>query len=214
MSAPRLLEPAALLPALPPSLPRRRFTALERWLGRTAMRAFGFGWRGGFPDCPRMVLIAAPHTSNWDGVVGLGAVAVAGVRLTVYGKRELFVPPLGWMLRRYGAIPVDRRHPGGVVERAAERFADGRPFLLGMTPEGTRSKVADWKTGFHRIAVEAGVPVAVVALDWGRREIAVSGTFEPSGDLAADLAAIGALLDGVQGRRPALQTIPTADGGF
>lgn len=214
MSRPARLEAAVTLPGLPDAVPRRRFSRFEKWLGRRIFSATRFGWVGGFIDSDRQVLVAAPHTSNWDAVVGLAAIAQLEIRLTVYGKNSLFFPPLGWFLRRYGAIPVDRSRPGGVVERAEERFADGRPFLLGMTPEGTRARVDEWKTGFHRIAVSANVPMGIVAIDWAKREIGVVGTLEASGDLQADLAAIGALLDGVQGRNPDDATLPQLDGNF
>ncbi len=178
------------------------------------MRSVKFGWTGGFPDRDRIVIVAAPHTSNWDAVIGLAAIAQLELRLTVYGKNTLFFPPLGWMLRRYGAIPVDRSKPGGIVERALERFTGHRPFLLGMTPEGTRSRTDGWKSGFHRIAVEAGVPIVVVVIDWGKRQIGIAGTVEPNGDLVADLASIGALMEGVQGKIPGRGTIPNTNGTF
>ena len=208
MSGPRLLPAAVALPALPPSVPRRDYPRWMRRAGRLLMRAAGWRYVGGFPDEPRFVLVAAPHTSNADGVIGLAAAAACGVGFSVFAKRGLFVGPLGALLRAFGGVPVDRSAPGGLVGRAVEGLASGRVRMVTITPEGTRGRVERWRTGFHRIAVEAGVPIAVAALDWGRREVGVVGTVVPSGDLDADLGAIGALLDGVRGRHPDRQTLP------
>ncbi len=210
MNTPTLLAPAALLPDLPPSVPRGDYPRWIRAAGRWLFRALGWTWIGGFPDCPRLVLIGAPHTSNWDGVVGLAAGAACGVGVHVFAKRQLFVGPLGWLLRLFGGVPVDRSQPGGLVAGAVERLTRGTPTVVAITPEGTRGRVERWKTGFHRIAREADVPIAVVAIDWGRRQLGVVGTVVPSDDPDADLGAIGALLDGVTGKHPERQTLPTA----
>ncbi|WP_420454468.1 1-acyl-sn-glycerol-3-phosphate acyltransferase [Rubrivirga sp.] len=208
---PRLLPAAAVLPALPPSVPRQGHPPWLRSLGRATLRALGWRFVGGFADAPRQVAIGAPHTSNWDGLVGLAAVAACDIGVKVFAKRQLFWGPLGWALRAFGGVPVDRDAPGGMVGRAVEVLGRGRQ-IVAITPEGTRGAVPRWKTGFHRIAVAAGVPVAVVAIDWGRREIGVKGTVVPSGDLDADLAAIGDLLAGVEGRHPDRATLPAPNG--
>ena len=207
---PTLLEPGAALPGLPPTVPRRPYPRWLRALGRWILRALGWRFVGGFADRPRQVLIGAPHTSNWDGVVGLAAAAACGVGFRVYAKRQLFWGPLGWALRGFGGLPVDRSAPGGLVRTGVEALRKDRPLFVAITPEGTRGAVPRWKTGFHRMAVAAGVPIGVVALDWGRREIGVVGTLVPSGDLEADLEAIGGLLEGVRGRHPEMGTPPTA----
>ena len=206
----RVLAPAALLPALPPSVPRGAYPGWLVALGRWLLRAGGWRWVGGFADVPRQVIVAAPHTSNWDGIVGLAAGAVCGVGVSVFAKRQLFFGPVGWGLRLFGGVPVDRDRPGGLVGQAAEVLSGPGPAIVAVTPEGTRQPVARWKTGFHRIARAADVPVAVVALDWGKREIGVVGTVALSGDLDADLGAIGGLLAGVVGRHAERGTLPPA----
>ena len=204
MSA-RHLPPDAALPALPPSVPRRRYPILGR-IGALILRALGWTLVGGFADRPRQAMIAVPHTSNWDGIVGLSAVAVVGVEVHFFAKRELFWGPLGALLRRLGGIPVDRSAPGGVVGQAVDRFARERAFVLGATPEGTRGRVEAWKTGFHRIATGADVPVAVTVFDWGRKQVGVLGAVELSGDFDADLQLFGDLLHDVRGRHPERET--------
>ncbi len=199
-----LLPPAALLPALPPRVPRRRDPPwLRRLLGLVLRR---WTWTGGLPDRDRLVAIAWPHTSNLDGVVALSALVVLGLDLRALGKRELFWPPLGWWLRYLGVRPVDRRARGGAVGAAIAEFDGGRPLVLGVAPEGTRRRADAWRTGWHRIAVEAGVPVAVIALDWGRRRIGFAGTFVPTGDYATDARFAESLLAGVTGRHPDRET--------
>lgn len=149
-----------------------------------------------------MVLIGAPHTSNWDGVIGLAAAAACRIDVRVMAKAELFRFPLGRFMRWIGIVPVQRDAPGGLVEQAIDRLSGPDPFALGITPEGTRSRVDRWKTGFHRIAVAAGVPIVVVGLDWGRKRIGVNGAFVPTGDLSQDLDTIATILDGVVGKHP------------
>lgn len=167
---------------------------------------FGWRWTGGFPNVPRLVLIGAPHTSNWDGIIGLAAAAVCGIDVRVMGKAELFRFPFRRLLRWVGIIPVQRDAPGGLVEQATARLSSPEPFALGLAPEGTRARVERWKTGFYRIAVAADVPIAVIGLDWGRRRIGVNGTLLPSGDLQSDLDAIAQILKDVTGKHPELDS--------
>lgn len=209
MPAPSLLPPAALLPDLPPSVPRRAYPGWLRALGRWTFRTMGWTWAGGFPDRSRLVLIGAPHTSNLDALVGFAAGAACGLGFHVFVKQQSFVGPARRVLGAFGGLPVDRTAPGGLVGEAVAHLRGDRPFVVALTPEGTRAPVERWKTGFHRIAVEAGVPIAVLALDWGRKRLGIMGTIEPSGDLAADLAAIGGLLRGAEGRHPERQTLPS-----
>lgn len=203
--APRQLPAVATLPALPAELPQQPYPAPARWLARTVLRLYGLRFVGGFAATPRLVFIGAPHTSNHDGIAALAAVVALGLRITLIGKRQLFWWPLSILLRALGVVPVARDVPEGTVGQAVATFAAGRPRIFALAPEGTRSRTARWRTGWHRIATGAGVPVAVIALDWGRRTLGVAGTVETSGDYAADLAAVADLLDGVVGRHPERQ---------
>ena len=195
---------------LPPAIPRRG-TAFTRGLGRAALALLGWRLEGTFPDLPRFVLVGAPHTSNWDAVVGLAAAAAYGIEVHFFAKREAFRGPLGALLRAFGGIPVDRSHPGGLVAKAVEEFARRDAFVLGVTPEGTRSRVPRWKTGFHVIARTVGVPVVLVALDYGRRRIGPGPTLALTDDLAADLTRIADYFRDVRGRHPELFSLPAPE---
>jgi 1-acyl-sn-glycerol-3-phosphate acyltransferase len=168
----------------------RRGNAFTRACGRVVLRLLGWRTEGTLPDVPRLVVIAAPHSSNWDFVVGIAFVIALGVRVSFIGKAELFRGPLGWLLGWMGGLPVDRTHPEGVVDRLAARFHSEPALVLAIAPEGTRKPGAEWKTGFYRIAVKAGVPIAPGYFDWGRRTVGIAEPFHPTGDLERDLPLI------------------------
>lgn len=180
-----------------PQLRAHRGRALARWLLRRA------GWTlvGELPDVPRVVIIAAPHSSWWDGIWGLLMKAALGLDVSFMAKRELFVGPLGWLLRHLGGIPIERSVTGGVVAQMVARFNSDEPLWLGITPEGTRKRVAAWKTGFWRIAHEAQVPVLPVWFHYPDRQIGIGALFHTSNDMAADLDALRALYAPFQGKR-------------
>jgi 1-acyl-sn-glycerol-3-phosphate acyltransferase len=194
-----------------PSAVPRRGNAFTRTLGRLVLGVLGWRLEGTFPDLPKFVLVGYPHTSNWDAVVGMAAALAYGIEIHFFAKREAFRGPLGWLLRALGGIPVDRSRPGGLVTQAVEEFARRPAFLLGVTPEGTRSPVPRWKTGFHHIATTVGVPVVLVALDYGNRRIGPGPLLQLSGDLAADLARIVAHFAGVEGRNPENASLPSPE---
>jgi 1-acyl-sn-glycerol-3-phosphate acyltransferase len=182
---------ARALPALPPSVPQFRQNAwrtLCAWLLRVC------GWRlaGTLPNRPKLVLIAAPHSSWWDGVWGLITRSALGIDVSFMAKRELFAGLLGWLLRRAGGIPIERSQSSGVVEQMTERFATSERLWLGIAPEGTRKRVTKWKNGFWHIARNAGVPILPVYFDYPSRTIGLGPLFETSDDLAADLARLHA----------------------
>lgn len=147
------------------------------------------GWRidGDIPDRPRMVIIVAPHSSNWDFIVGVAAKLAMRLRVTYLGKDTLFHFPLGIVMRRLGGIPVDRANASAVVSSVLAQFEDRRRMLLAIAPDGTRKPVERWRSGFYHIARGAGVPILPVALDWGTRTVRIGTLFSPTGDIEADL---------------------------
>jgi 1-acyl-sn-glycerol-3-phosphate acyltransferase len=161
-------------------------------------------WRveGEVPDVPKAVLVGAPHTSNWDFVVGMAAKLALGLRVGWLGKHSIFKRPFAGLLRGLGGIPVDRAATEGIVETAVARFGAERQLFLGLTPEGTRQRVERWKSGFHRIAVGAAVPILPVHIDWSRRAIVLAPLFHPGGDYERDLAALQAGFTPAMARYP------------
>lgn len=157
------------------------------------------------PDRPaRAVLIAYPHTSNWDGFYAL--LIKWALRLDTHwvGKDALFRPPFGSLLRWLGGVPVNRRQRTGFVEQMVAEFAPRPDFMLVMAPEGTRSLTGGWKTGFYRIALGAQVPVGLAFVDYRRREAGVLAYLPLTGDPDTDIKAIAAYYHERPGKRPEL----------
>lgn len=176
---------------LPPNAPRVKPNGFTRWIGLGALRLGGWRMEGEFPDIPKLVLIGAPHSSNWDGIWGLAAKLALGLDIKILGKDSLFrIPVMGLVLRRLGVIPVDRRAAHGVVEQSAAMIRRAGQFWYGLAPEGTRKPVERWKTGFWKIAKAAGVPVLPAYFHYGRKVIGIGPPFELGDDMAADLARI------------------------
>lgn len=183
---------ARVLP-LPPNAPRVRPNAFTRWIGRSILRLGGWRMAGAFPDIPRLVMIGAPHSSNWDGVWGFGAKLALGLDVRILGKDSLFkVPVFGLMLRRMGVMPVDRSAAHGVTEQAVALFRARERFWYGLAPEGTRKRVERWKTGFWKIAKGAGVPVLPAYFHYGQRVVGIGPLFHLGEDMHADIARIQA----------------------
>ena len=177
--------------ALPPSAPRMPRNRFIEWLGRSLLRAFGWRMVGAFPDIPKAVVIAAPHSSNWDGLLGFGAKFGMGVKLSILGKDALIrIPLLGPLLRWQGVIPVDRSAPHGVVGQAAQAIRDADRMWYAIAPEGTRKPVDRWKPGFWHIARNAGVPVIPAYFDYANKVIGIGPPFELGDDMHADIARI------------------------
>lgn len=159
------------------------------------MRLAGWRFEGAFPDLAKFVVIVAPHTSNWDFVIGVIAMFAVGIRLTFLGKHTLFRWPLGAVMRWLGGVPVDRHSPHNVVDQTIARFASQDAMVLALSPEGTRKKLPEWRTGFHYVARGAGVPIVPVALDYRTRAIRIFSVHHPGVDADTDRHVLGALFD-------------------
>ena len=179
----------------------------------TLLRAFsiGFlkltGWRveGALPaHAARSVLIAAPHTSNWDLPYTLMVAFALRLNIRWMGKQSIFRAPFGGVMRWLGGIPVNREQSTNLVAASAQaiREADG-PLQLIVPPEGTRSKTRYWKTGFYYIAREAQVPIVMAYMDYERKISGLGPLFEPTGDVEADMAAIKAFYAPFKGKNAA-----------
>lgn len=150
----------------------------------------------------KAVVIAYPHTSNWDFPVTLLALAALPFGAQWVGKDVLFRGMLGLIMRRLGGIPVSRSERTGFVARLAEEFRQREAFHLVIATEGTRGLQAGWKSGFYRIALAAGVPVIMAVVDYTKREVGLLSSIVLSGDEDADMAQIAACYDGRRGYRP------------
>ncbi|HKN79295.1 MAG TPA: lysophospholipid acyltransferase family protein [Lysobacter sp.] len=192
-------EAGYILP-LPPSAPRVKPNAFGRWFGRTLLRLGGWRMVGEFPDLPKVVLIGAPHSSNWDGVWGFGAKLALGLDIRILGKHQLFWWPMGPILRSLGVIAVDRSAAHGVVEQAASLIAQAEQFWFGLAPEGTRKPVERWKPGFWKIAKAANVPVLPAYFHYPDKIIGIGPVFHLTDDMPGDIARIRAWYRPWQGR--------------
>ncbi len=188
-SSPGTPPPTPVPPHLPPLAPQFGPTLHQRicrWLFKCS------GWRlvGELPNLPKLVLIAAPHSSWWDGFWGLLVKVALGARIHFMGKRELFWWPFGVLLRRMGGIATDRSAPHGVVTQMVHQFQTQDRFWLALAPEGTRKKVVKWKSGFWHIAHRAGVPILPIYFHYPEKTIGIGEIIETTGDLAADMQRI------------------------
>jgi 1-acyl-sn-glycerol-3-phosphate acyltransferase len=171
----------------------RLASRLVLWLGR-------WDTAGDFPRHPRAVVLAAPHTSNWDGIWMIAAAGKYRIRLHWMGKASLGKGPLGWLARLAGLIPVDRSGGNDIVKATVDAFARADQLLIAIAPEGTRRAVGEWKSGFYHIARMAGVPIVFAVMDYGTRTVRLSGEIWPSGDYEADLKLIRSHYDDARGR--------------
>jgi 1-acyl-sn-glycerol-3-phosphate acyltransferase len=167
-----------------------------------------WGWKplGTPPAEPKYVLLAAPHTSNWDAVVMLTLACYFRVRVHWMVKSSVFVGPLGWFLKATGGVPIDRSEAHGVVEQMIEQFRQRERFVLLIPPEGTRSKRDYWKSGFYHIALGADVPIVSGVMDWGRKESGFADVFTPTGHVQTDMDHLRAVYATAIGLHPELYT--------
>lgn len=150
------------------------------------------GWkvRGDWPALDKMVLVAAPHTSNWDGIYMLATAGYFRVKLKWMGKKSLTTGPFGGVVKWLGCVAIDRAAANDVVRTMADAFARETQMVLAIPPEGTRSATREWKTGFYHIARAANVPIVLSVLDYGAKTASLAAVVRASGDYDADLAII------------------------
>lgn len=151
------------------------------------MKLTGWEPEGKAPEARKFVLLAAPHTSNWDLPYLLALATVFGIRVSWIGKHTLFVGPMGPIMRFFGGISIDRRKRSNMVAQMAEAFEKADYLALTVPPEGTRSRVPHWKSGFYHIAREANVPIVLGFLDYKRRRGGFGPEIIPTGDIKADM---------------------------
>ena len=177
-------------PGLPPNAPPTRHGVFMRTLAKFLLKLGGWKLVGEFPNEPKMMLIAVPHSSAWDAYWGFLVKIGYDMNISFLGKKEAFWFPLGVLLRWLGGMPIDRHSASGVVDQVAKSFRDNERKWVILAPEGTRRAVTRWRSGFWHIAKQANVPLAGIYFDYPNRTIGLGPVFELTDDLEADLVRI------------------------
>ncbi|MCP4678942.1 MAG: glycerol acyltransferase [Deltaproteobacteria bacterium] len=187
---------------------------LARWFSLFLLKILGWRTEGQLPDIPKYVLIAAPHTSNWDLLFTVTVAFAMRVKIYWLGKNAIFSHPFGFLFSWLGGVPIDRSKSHNVVEQSVQYFNNREEFVLTVPPSGTRRKVSYWKTGFYYIAVGAKVPILLGFLDYKRKVGGVGPVFPPTGDIEADMEVIREFYSSVTGKYPekALGLVPQKSG--
>lgn len=190
---------------LPPQAPRKG-NAVTRWIGQRLLALLGWRAEGELPNAPKLIIAAAPHTSNWDFILAMLVVLSLGLKASYLMKKEAFFWPFSGLFKWLGGVPVARRHSGGVVGSLTRWFNSQEQAWLLITPEGTRTKVEKYKTGFLRVADSANVPVMLVAWDYPTKRVVLEKVWTLTGDHEQDCAAIRQYLTNrYQARQPEWQ---------
>ncbi|MCW2840058.1 MAG: acyl-phosphate glycerol 3-phosphate acyltransferase [Aeromicrobium sp.] len=179
---------------------------IRQRLARTVVRAMRYQMVGEVPQTG--ILVGAPHTSNWDFITMLLVMWHDGAHPRVLVKKQLFKGPLGWVLKAFGGVPLDRDNAGTVVRELVEEAGTGEPFRLILAAEGTRSKGEYWKSGFLRLSRETGLPITLAFFDPPTRTMGFGPSFHASGDVTADMDIVRAFFADKHGIRPKNATPP------
>lgn len=172
------------------------------WLSRQILKMAGWTVEITVPDYPKCLICVAPHTSNWDFILGKLAYASVGRKAGFLMKSSWFFFPLGLIFRAMGGIPVRRGNGSSLVDTLVEKFRTSSRLVLAITPEGTRSRTSKWHSGFLHIARQADIPIALGVIDFGKKRISITDTFIPTGDVDADMRAIKNYYKGFKGKYP------------
>lgn len=174
-------------------------------ISRLILKMLGWTVEATAPDCAKCVICVAPHTSNWDFIIGKLAYASIGRRASFLMKSTWFFFPLGPIFKAMGGIPVRRGAKAAgqsLVADVADRLEKAKRLQIAITPEGTRSRTTEWRTGFLRIAEQAQVPCVLAAIDYRRKAVEINRVFWPSGDIEADMRQIKDYYKPFIGRHP------------
>jgi 1-acyl-sn-glycerol-3-phosphate acyltransferase len=175
---------------------------LMRWISRLILGALGWRIEGRPPTVRKYVLIAAPHTSNWDFPLTLMVCFSLEIKVYWMGKASLFPPVMGSVMRWLGGIAVDRARQGNLVQSTIDAFNQSAELIIIVPPEGTRAKVTQWKTGFYYIAQGAGLPIALGYMDYAKKIAGIETLFHPTGNIEVDLPKIQAFYSDISGKNP------------
>lgn len=175
---------------------------MKRLLAIWILRLAGWRLEGSRPDAERYVLIAVPHTSNWDFPLMLAFAAAFDIRITWMAKHSLFRPPMGFFMRKMGGMPIVRNEKRNVVESMVEAFTNAGELVLAVPAEGTRELTEYWKSGFYHIARQANVPIVPSFLDWGEKRGGFGPKLVLSGNMSEDMQYFRDFYEGMRGKFP------------
>lgn len=164
-----------------------RWGRFPQWLGTIVLSIFGWQVSGNIPNEERIVIIAAPHTSNWDFVLGISTLFALNVNIKWLGKNSLFMPGIAWFFKWLGGIPVDRDNPAALIDYVVRTVEREKGMVIGMSPEGSRKKIERWKSGFLRIAKQTESKILFLSIDSPSKTLKFGKVFEPSGDNEKDI---------------------------
>ena len=182
---------------------RSNRSKISQWIGRTVLKSMGWKVAGSIPNEKRILIVAAPHTSNWDFVIGMGALLGLNAKIRWIGKHTLFKPGISWFLRWLGGIPVNRKNPASFIEDISNMIKKDRGLMIGVAPEGTRKKINRWKTGFLRIAKTTQSKILFISIDAPSKTIKIASTlFTPTEDKENDLEFVKSYFRNFKGINP------------
>ncbi len=176
--------------------------AVMRWLSLLILKITGWKVEGQLPDIPKFVIIAAPHTSNWDLPYTLFIAFALKIKIFWMGKDTIFRLPFKNLFKWLGGIPVERSASHNMVARSVDKFKESKNFVLLVPPAGTRKRVLYWKTGFYHIANNADVPIVLGFLDYGRKTGGIGPVVRPTGAMEADMKKIRNFYSNIEGKYP------------
>lgn len=169
--------------------------AVTRWIGEMILKSIGWKIVGQLPDEKKVIIIGAPHTSNWDFIIAMGSMLSVGLRFSWMMKKEAFVWPLGPLWKKLGGVPIDRKQKNDITTQMSNWFKENDNVWLGITPEGTRKKVGSFKKGYLRMAYAANVPIFMIGLDGVKKEVNLNGLARLTYDTEKDNRMIKAFFD-------------------
>lgn len=171
-------------------------------ISKLILKIIGWNVEITIPDYPKCIICVAPHTSNWDFILGKLAYASVNRKAGFLMKETWFFFPLGYIFRSIGGIPVPRKKGSSLVESIVNKFNSTDRMALAITPEGTRSRTSKWHQGFLHIAIEANVPIVLGAIDYSKKTISINTEFEPTGNIESDMCTIKRFYRNYVGKYP------------
>ena len=186
---------------IPINMPRRN-NFMARKVGSFIIKLMGWKILGPIPDLSKLIVIGAPHTSIWDFFIAVPVIMAFDIKATIMMKKEAFFWPMSGLWRRLGFIPIDRKAPNGIVSSIVSHIKTDSNIWVVLTPEGTRSKAKEWKTGFLNIANNSNIPVLLLAWDYPTKTIHFGPLFTPTGNNELDLLEIQKWYKPFRGKKP------------